>query len=192
MQTTPISLLQRLRTSGDRDAWGRFVALYFTQIDAWVKRYGKRWAFQEADVEDARHGILVKLYDCLAKYERQEGHSFRAWLMVVVRNHCHDIHRSKMRSPSRFGDGPPGTEEDRETTDEPDDAEERRQLLGRLLRLVRPDFSERTWSAFTDVHLEGRAVEEVAERLGMTRNAVYLALNRVMTRLRQEKAELLD
>ena len=65
-------------------------------------------------------------------------------------------------------------------------------LVGRLQALVRSEFSESTWQAFTLRVLDGKTSAEVAESLGLSRNAVDVAKSRVLSRLRQEAAELLD
>ena len=65
-------------------------------------------------------------------------------------------------------------------------------LLKRALTLIRVDFSEQTWTAFTKVMVEGRSAAAAAAELGMTINAVFMARHRVMTRLRQELGGLMD
>jgi RNA polymerase sigma-70 factor (ECF subfamily) len=73
-----------------------------------------------------------------------------------------------------------------------EEAEYRRRLVARGLELVRPDFSDATWAAFTGVVVEGRPVAEVAAGLGVSANVVYLARHRVLARLRRELDGLLD
>jgi RNA polymerase sigma-70 factor (ECF subfamily) len=73
------------------------------------------------------------------------------------------------------------------------DEREYRQLLTRRgLELIRPDFSDATWRAFEMVTQDGRSAKEVAESLHLSPNAVYLARNRVLTRLREELEGFLD
>ena len=57
---------------------------------------------------------------------------------------------------------------------------------------MRPDFAPATWAAFTRFALDGIPAPEVAGELGVSANAVYLARNRVVTRVRDELAGLLD
>ena len=40
MNTTPVSLLERLRTSADQAAWRRFAELYASLLLAWARRLG--------------------------------------------------------------------------------------------------------------------------------------------------------
>jgi RNA polymerase sigma-70 factor (ECF subfamily) len=65
-------------------------------------------------------------------------------------------------------------------------------LVHRALELVRSDFTPETWDAFKGFMLDGRPAQDVARELGVTPNAVYLARNRVLTRVRQELDGLID
>lgn len=49
-----------------------------------------------------------------------------------------------------------------------------------------------TWKACWEFMIVGRPAEAVAKELGLTVNAVYLAKSRVLSRLREELAGLLD
>jgi RNA polymerase sigma-70 factor (ECF subfamily) len=60
------------------------------------------------------------------------------------------------------------------------------------LALLQQDFEERTWRAFWGVVIDGRDPKAVALDLGVSVNVVYLAKSRVLARLRQEFAGLLD
>lgn len=62
----------------------------------------------------------------------------------------------------------------------------------RLLRLAESDFTEQTWDAFTKVAIEGQPTRLVAEKLGISTNAVLIAKSRVLSRLRKEAAGLVD
>jgi RNA polymerase sigma-70 factor (ECF subfamily) len=57
---------------------------------------------------------------------------------------------------------------------------------------VQGDFAATTWQAFQRYVLEGRPAERVAEELGLSLNSVLLAKSRVLKRMRQEMAGLLD
>jgi RNA polymerase sigma-70 factor (ECF subfamily) len=60
------------------------------------------------------------------------------------------------------------------------------------LDLLRREFEERTWQAFWRVAISDQAADDVAVELGITINAVYLAKSRVLRRLREEFADLLE
>ena len=60
------------------------------------------------------------------------------------------------------------------------------------MRRVQSDFAPATWQAFLRHVLEGKPAAQVAEELGLSLNSVLLAKSRVLKRLRQELAGLVD
>jgi RNA polymerase sigma-70 factor, ECF subfamily len=186
MPTTSLTLLDRLRRPDQPEAWDRFVRLYAPLILRWAAHQG----FEAADAEDLTQTVLVKLIRRLPTYERHDGQSFRGWLFTVCRNECHDFRTHKATRPLPGADGLETVAAPRDSA--PDEDEYRRHLVHHALELVRTDFSAETWTAFTRFVLDGRSAPEVARELGVTPNAVYLARNRVLTRVREELAGLLD
>jgi RNA polymerase sigma-70 factor (ECF subfamily) len=61
----------------------------------------------------------------------------------------------------------------------------------RALELVRMEFEVGTWEAVCLVLVAGQSPAEVAERLGMSTNAVYKAKARVMRRVREKLGDLI-
>ena len=57
---------------------------------------------------------------------------------------------------------------------------------------MQTDFQPATWKACWETVVAGRHAADVAAELGLSENAVYLAKARVLRRLREELAELLD
>jgi len=185
MVTTSTNLLDRLQQPDQPQAWERFVHLYTPLLLVWAKRQGLQ------DVEDLVQEVLVKLLRELPKYRRQAAGSFRAWLRQVTVNQCEDFRRRKATRPLPGADGLDRVAED---TSEVDLGNTEIQLLlvSRALELIRVDFGEQTWAAFTKVMLKGRSAADTAAELGMTINAVFMARNRVLTRLRQEVHGMMD
>jgi RNA polymerase sigma-70 factor (ECF subfamily) len=186
MSTTSLTLLERIRQPGQTEAWTRFIQLYVPLLLKWARRAG----FHRADAEDLTQMILMKLLRLLPHYVPQPSSSFRAWLSTIARNEAIDF-RTRRGTRPLPGDGGLVMVA---TPQEPDvhEHEYRADLVRTALRLIRGDFEPTTWTAFTAVVVEGRAVAEVAEELGLTPNAIYLARNRVLTRLRAELQDLLE
>jgi RNA polymerase sigma-70 factor (ECF subfamily) len=65
-------------------------------------------------------------------------------------------------------------------------------LCRRALECVRGEFEPRTWQAFWRAFVDGHAPADIAADLGLTVNAVYLAKSRILRRLREEFAALID
>lgn len=161
--------------------------MYAPLLLEWATAQG----FQNADAEDLVQTVLIKLIRLLPTYEKREGQSFRGWLFTICRNECHNFRtrRATRSAPGfhdRLEDIPSAPVED------PDEAEYRRSLFLRALEVVRPDFSLAVWAAFTRHALDGAPAEKVAAELGVSPNAVYMARNRVLTRVRAELAGLID
>lgn len=187
MLTTSPTLLNRLRQPSQPEAWARFVHLYTPLLLCWARRQ----EFQEADAQDLVQEVLVKLVRELPTYQRGEKESFRGWLFRVTVNQCRDFRRRKATRALPTAAGLSAVSDDAAVS-ELEETEYRRLLVRRGLEVIRPDFSEATWTAFTKVMVEGRSPADVAVELSISVNAVFLARHRVLTRLRQELDGLLE
>ena len=67
---------------------------------------------------------------------------------------------------------------------------ERTELLGRAVALLRSEVTEPTWQAFWQTAVQGRSAREVGDALGMSAGAVYVARSRVLARLKEEVQRL--
>jgi RNA polymerase sigma-70 factor (ECF subfamily) len=186
MLSTSATLLDQLRQANQPEAWARFVQLYSPLLLYWAARQG----FREADAEDLVQEVLVKLVRELPAYEQREGQSFRGWLFRVTVNQCRDFRRRKATRALPGDEGLSGVSAP--SVAELAEAEYRRLLVRRGLELIRADFNDTTWTAFTRLTMEGRSAADVAAELNLSVNAVYLARHRVLARLRQELDGLLD
>jgi RNA polymerase sigma-70 factor (ECF subfamily) len=72
------------------------------------------------------------------------------------------------------------------------DREHDKYVNASLMRRVQGDFSPVTWQAFRRHVLEGEPAGQVAEALGVSLNSVLLAKSRVLKRLWQEAAGLVE
>src|SRR6185369_4565752 len=72
------------------------------------------------------------------------------------------------------------------------EADFRRELMRRALNIMQRDFAPVTWKACWEVVVQGVPVAEVAAQLGISIGSVYVARCRVLQRLRQELAGMLE
>lgn len=185
------SLLARVRNVGDRSAWAEFVELYAPVVYA----YAVRHSLQEADAADFTQDAMLGLMRTLRsfEYDRSKG-SFRGWLVTVLRNQLKRDGVKATRQPRGTGDTSALLRLSELPAPPIDETLENDLKLSEFhwaAQRVRTEFQPNTWAAFWQTTVEGLAVQPVAERLGMTAGAVYVARSRVLSRIRDEvqKAE---
>ena len=186
MNSTPVSLLERLRCPEDRDAWERFVQLYTPLLYGWARRSG----LNQNDAADLLQDVFTILVEQMPTFRYQAGGSFRAWLRTVLANRWREWRRRKQ--PVNAAPGALEEVPQPESLDLPGEVEERAQLLARALTILEPEFDFSTWQAFRRTVLLDEAAAVVAEALGLSLNAVYIAGSRVRKRLRQFLAGMLE
>jgi RNA polymerase sigma-70 factor, ECF subfamily len=184
MSKTPASLLERLRQPNDRVAWERFVKLYTPLLYHWVHHLGAHGA--EAD--DLVQDVFTTLVQKLPQFHYDPTQTFRGWLWTITKNQLRKCRRK------RHGAGAIGLEEAAvpDPAEAIDEDEYRQFLTRRALELMQAEFEPSTWQAFWQFVVEGRPGADVARALGLSVNAVYIAKARVLRRLKQELAGLLD
>jgi RNA polymerase sigma-70 factor (ECF subfamily) len=187
MEKTSATLLERLRTAADLPAWERFVELYTPLLLAWARRLGAG----AADAEDLVQDVFAQLLRTLPGFTYDPKQRFRGWLRTVLHNRWATLRRARSAVlPAGAVELPEPAAPDGTTAEE--EVEERRQLVARALRLLRRDFQPGTWQAFWQFVVCDRPAAAVAAELGVSVDAVYTAKSRVLRRLRQELAGLVD
>lgn len=194
MGETSLSLLQRLQGRTDNESWARLVDLYSPLIRGWLRRN----SMSGQDADDVVQEILSVVFRRMPDFERNERTgSFRAWLRTITVNCLRDFWKSQRRRQTSTGgnstqDMLSQLEDEQSELSHLWNREHDRHVTNYLLELIRSEFSEQTWQAFQKVAVDGEAAKPVAEALGMTVNAVYIARSRVLTRLRLEGQGLLE
>jgi len=184
--TTSIGLLRDLKAS-DADGWERFVHLYTPLIYSWCRKAN----LQEADAADVCQDVFRDVSRGIErlKYDKAE-HSFRGWLWAITRAAIARHFRKYSKGPGAIG----GTDAIRQIAEAPDWIDDElapesknaeAEVMRRAAELIRGDFEEKTWQAFWLSAVEELPGKDVAERLGMTQNAVRQAKFRVLARLRE-------
>jgi RNA polymerase sigma-70 factor (ECF subfamily) len=184
MDSTHVSLLQRLRRPEESEAWERFVRLYTPLLLYWARKLG----LPEADAADLVQDVLVVIVRKMPEFQYEPGKTFRGWMRTVLMNKWRDRPRRGTPGELDSANEPPAPSD-------PDDLEEREYRLyitSRALQLMSSDFEPATWKACWETVVGGRSAAEVAAELGVSVNAVYLAKSRVLGRLRRDLEGLLD
>lgn len=181
MTVTSPSLLKRLRdNSANSGSWNRFVEIYAPLLIHWVKRMGLEYN----EAVDIVQEVMLELTVRLPSFQYDANSSFRGWLRTLTRNKTRDYLRRNIAR--RKYESLKALESPEADTPVFDDKEYDRALARRALELMKCEFEETTWRACWESVVEGRRAEAIAQELGMSVNAVYLAKGRVLRRLRQE------
>jgi RNA polymerase sigma-70 factor, ECF subfamily len=189
MNTTSVSLLRRLRQPTEQEAsWQRFVQIYTPLLFHWARKLG----LSAEDAADLVQEVLVLLVQKLPEFTYDPQRSFRGWLRTVMQN--------KWRDSRRLRRVPVAEESAASIVDAANDdaaaaleeAEYQQYVVKQALELMQAEFQPETWKACWEYMIVGKPADAVAKELGLTINAVYLAKSRVLSRLREELAGLLD
>lgn len=187
---TSLSLLERVRAN-EAESWHKLVNLYSPLVFFWARRGGLR----DSDAADVVQDVWQSVSAALTRFERdgQTG-NFRGWLWAITRNKLHDHFRARQGKAEAAGGSEARQWLENIAESEPLDESgaEDQGLLHRTLELIRGEFEERTWRAFWRMTVENRSAADVGQELGLNANAVHQAKFRVLRRLREEMAGLVE
>jgi RNA polymerase sigma-70 factor, ECF subfamily len=190
--STSLGLLERARAN-DAEAWRRLVHLYRPLVLYWCMKGGANGT----DAEDLSQEVFTAASQCLSRFHRdQPGDTFRGWLRGIVRNQLLMYFRRTAREPRGQG-GSDFWQKMQQVVDplptcEAEEAVEISRLYQRAVELVRGDFAEQTWQAFSRTVIDGRAPATLTDELGMSTANIRQAKSRVLRRLKEELGDLLE
>jgi RNA polymerase sigma-70 factor (ECF subfamily) len=195
MYVTRQSLLLRAQT-GDAKAWQDLVALYRPLIVGWLRRQGIR----PHEVDDLSQDILLTVVRSLPGFSHSGRHgAFRCWLRTIMRARLSEFWARFWKAPARPADDAADLERILREIEDPAselnrqwDEEHDQYVLRCLLDQMEMEFEPATVRAFRRLALDGAPGAEVAQELGLSVGAVYVARSRVLKRLREEAEGLLD
>ena len=182
---TSLSLLQRLGKSGpagpDNQAWERFVDLYTPLLYFWAR---ERSGLGEDEAAELVQEVFTVLVQKLRDFRYDADKSFRGWLRTVLLNKWRESLRKRV--PVLRGNAALDGLQASDAIGMLEQEEYQKHLARRALELMQAEFPEAVWQACWATVVEDRPAAEVAARLGMSVNSVYLAKSRVLRRLREE------
>lgn len=193
-QTTSLSLLDRVGSNADHEAWERLVAIYRPLLERWLGSY----EVQAADAEDLIQEVLTIVLQDVGSFDhnRRTG-AFRAWLRRILANRVRNFWRTRNYSPRATGTSSlleriKQLEDDSSGLSRIWNTDHDQHVMAQLVQAVRPRVQPQTWEAFRRQVFEGQRADVVAEDLGMSLSAVYVARSRVLATLRREAAGLVE
>jgi RNA polymerase sigma-70 factor (ECF subfamily) len=193
MDTTSLSLLDRVCRERNDEAWRLLAAIYTPIVQGWLRRY----ELQPSDADDLTQDVLLVVAREMPGFQHNgRPGAFRTWLRGILVNRLRHFWRSRKQRPAASGDShvqrlldqleDPHSELSRQW-----DREHDRQVLRQLLAGLEGRFAESTRQAFRRVVLDGISPEAAAHELGLSVNAVVIAKCRVLKALRLEGRGLL-
>jgi RNA polymerase sigma-70 factor (ECF subfamily) len=160
----------------------------------WLRAYG----VQDADADDLIQEVLATVAREIPRFDHnQRSGAFRNWLRTTLVHRLRHYWRSQNRRPDAPG-GSSMLDRINQLEDETSqlsrvwNEQHDRDVMARLIELVRPTFLPKTWTAFHRQIFDGQPAERVAEEMGMPLGSVYMARSRVLSALRREAAGLVD
>lgn len=190
-EQTTTALLEGLRESENTEIWQEFDARYRPIIVGFAIRLG----LGETDAHDVAQETMVRFLTAYraGQYESGRGR-LRSWIIGIARNCAREAWSKAARDPARRGSSVVEQHADNGEIEEIWDAECARTVLKRSLTRLRMEtsFHESTVRAFEEVVVRQRQPSEVADEMGLSRNEVYLAKHRCLTKLRGLIADLTE
>src|SRR5262245_22060957 len=161
MQSTSISLLQRLRQPADQEAWRRFVHLYTPLLYFWARRTG----LAADETADLVQEVLLVLVQKLPELAYDSERSFRGWLRTITLNKWRERCRRASLPVDADGLSDVADPADLDTFGE---AEYRQQLVRQALQVMQTEFEPTTWQACHEFVVSGRPAADIAAELGVS------------------------
>ena len=183
----------RIKDRADTLAWSQFVDIYGPLI----YRFGRRKGLQDADATDLMQDVLSQVSQSIAKFNyNPEIGKFRSWLFVVASNSLSKSVRKAKRQPLGSGRSEVADLIEQIPSNEDENAiwekEYRDHLFGWACDQIQNQFNESTWKAFTQTAIQGKKPADVANELGISVGAVYIARTRVTKKLKDRIATIDD
>jgi RNA polymerase sigma-70 factor, ECF subfamily len=173
--------------------WNRFEEIYRPLIRNWLARVPDL-GDGAADVSQDVFTVLVRE---LPRFDRRREGSFRAWLQKVTVNRTRAFLKKRRRQPQ--GTPPNAADGFLDQLEDPNsdlsgewNRQHDQRVFQQLLGSIADDFAPTTLAGFQRCAIEGLPAIAVAAELGISENAVLLAKSRVLKRLRDEAAGLID
>ena len=183
---THTALLVGLKAPTNDEVWSDFYARYQPLLVS----VGRRLGVSEQDAQDAAQEALLAFAEGYqkGKYDRSKGR-LRTWLFGIAVKKIRDIQRRNGRNfvvvepvdKSRVLNGQP----DDHSLSDIWESEWERRLLQVCMENVCRHMEVATVKAFELFVLKEWPADKVASQLGVTRNAVFKAKRRVLSRMRE-------
>lgn len=188
-----MTLLQRIKDSQDESAWREFVTIYRNYIYVIVRNMG----ISHHDAEEIVQSVFARVCDKIPHftYLPHKGR-FRNWLCSITRNMVIDFLRARHSEKTAMDEMVEGNASGRLLDESvvPDvevmaDKEWRNYLANLALEHARKEFSPLMIDCFIN-HVREKPPAEIAKKLGVAENTVYVYCKRVKEFVKRKVAVL--
>ena len=181
IETTHITLLNKLGESNNSAAWDEFHARYGKLIRSFARRQG----LQAADIDDVLQDVLIALTKAMTKFEYDPAKGkFRSFLKTIALRSIFKKFRQNNRLPGQ------GTLEETVSNaandaevDQHWESEWRQYHLRQAMRTLQSEFPDSHLAAFRLYAIGQRSAQETADALAISVDLVYQAKSRILKRL---------
>lgn len=185
MQTTRVTLLERLKDHADSVAWREFHQLYAPLL----YRYARARGLSREDAEEVRDQCLAAVTQKIGafQYDKQRG-GFKNWLRRMAGNKVIDLLR-KHHEVQAESQTIRNVVDPRPAPDEVWERNWHREHLKYCVEQVRLNVSERDYTVFYMLVFGGTTVHDVSQRFNMNAGQIYKSKSRVLQLVRQKMTE---
>ena len=168
--------------------------LYQPLVYGWLRRH----EVAHHDAEDLAQDVMAVVVRELPSFEHSgRTGAFRSWLRQITANRAKGFWRAGKIRPAATGQSSllqtlDQLEDDNSDTSRVWNQEHDEHVLRQLLHKVESECEPTTFQAFRRLVFEGQRAEQVASELGLSVGATYSAKARVLRRLREEAAGIVD
>src|SRR4030043_153822 len=183
---TTTQLLDDLKTTHDESAWTEFCN-HFQPV---VIQFARKLGLSNVEAEDAAQETMAAFFKAFkgGKYDPGKGR-LSNWLFGIAKRVILNL-RGHQPLEQLIADKVTGAlfwdmVRDDRTLGRTWELEWQQMVLKRSMEKVRQEFDPKVFGAFRHYAIDQFTIEEVCQRFDMSRNAVYIAKSRVLSRLRE-------
>jgi RNA polymerase sigma-70 factor (ECF subfamily) len=184
------SILERAKL-GDQDAFRIITDLYAGLVYHWIRKRG----LSPQDAQDVSQEVFGSVIHNLKRFHRTNAdQSFRAWIRVITRNKIADHFRKNTGIEIAMGGDNPllGFATIEKNEDHEESNHDKAVLYQKAVEFIKGEFADKDCRAFLMLVVDEIPARDVAEKLGITVNSVYIAKSRILKRLHDELGDLID
>ena len=194
---TSKSLLQRAKDDPKSDAWFVLSSIYDPLISGWIARVG----VDESDVGDVSQEVLQTVAQELGKFEHNGRiGAFLNWLKKITINRCRRYWDNKKKQVPTLNsqNSEMGFKVLQELQDPKSDAttlwetEHDNYIFKKIVGLVQKEFEPEIFDVFYRNTINNEPPKSISEELDISVGQVYKMKFRVMQRLKEIAAGLID